>query len=179
MSDSIDPTNLQFLVGLLTNEEPCLRGAGAFGLVLAGPEAKSAIAALREALGRENDTEVARMMVYALEDIGVEAAPALVVGLKHPAEEIREASEEALHQLAVLYREGGVEVPELSAAFAESPELRDLMLPLGEHLGLAPRTLDELAAVPDVEGDAFRRAAQKRELANALEAAKKTNKGPH
>lgn len=84
MADTIDSKNLQLLTDLLMNEEPCLRGAGAFGLSLAGPKAKPAMGALAKALEREEDTEVAQAIVFALEDIGIDAAPGLVPGLKHP-----------------------------------------------------------------------------------------------
>lgn len=175
----MDSKSLQLLIDLLKSEMACLRGAGAFGLSLLGPDAKPAIQALGEALRREGNTEVAQAMVFALGDVGVEAAPGLVPGLKHPIAEIRDASSEALSTLALVYRESGVEVPELTAAFAKVPELRDLMIPLGEHLGLPPRTVEEVMASPDEGRDTFQVIARKRELENALKATKRGRKGRH
>jgi hypothetical protein len=179
MAESIDSKSLQLLIDLLKSEAACLRGAGAFGLSLLGPDAKPAVQALSEALGREDDADVARAIVWAIEDVGLEAAPGLVPGLKHPNAEIREASSEALRTLAMDYRENGVEVSELTAAFALVPELRDLMIPLGEHLGLPPRTVEEVMASPDDGRDTFQAVARKRELANVLKATKSGRKGPH
>lgn len=179
MTDSPDSKSLRLLLDLLRSEEACLRGAGAFGLSLLGLDARPAIQALGEALRREGNTEVARAMVFALEDIGVEAAPALVPGLRHPIVEIRDDAHEALSTLALAYREGGGDVPELTAAFAEIPELRELMTSVGEALGLPPRSPEELLAHLSGERDTFRAVALKRELEIALRGTKRGKRGPH
>ena len=179
MTDSPDSKSLRLLLDLLKSEEACLRGAGAFGLSLLGPDAKPAIQALGEALRREGDTEVARAMVFALGDIGVKAAPALVPGLSHPIAEIRDDAHEALSTLALAYREGGEEVPELTAAFAEIPELRDLMTSVGESLGLPPRSPVQSLTLLSGERDTFRAVRLKRELENALRGTKRGKRGPH
>jgi hypothetical protein len=143
-TEYLDPKSLRLLIDLLKSEAACLRGAGAFGLSLLGPDAKPAIQPLAEALRSDRDIDVARTIVFALGDIGLEAAPALVPGLNHPLAEIREEAHEALATLALAYREGGEEVPELTQAFGEIPELRDLMAPLSEHLGLPPQWVQRL-----------------------------------
>ncbi len=175
----MDSKSLQILIHLLKSEVKCLRGAGAFGLSLLGPDAKPALQALSEALGHEKDAEVARAIVFALEDIGLEAAPGLALGLRHPIAQIRDASSEALSNLAFVYRESGEEVPELTAAFADIPELGDLMTPLGQGLGLPLRSPEELLALLVGERDTFQAVALKRELGNALQAKKPGRKGPH
>lgn len=143
MADPIDSKSLQLLIDLLKSEVTCLRGAGAFGLSLLGPDAKPALQALSEALGHEKDAEVARAIVFALEDIGLEAAPGLALGLKHPIAQIRDASSEALSNLALVYREGGEEGKEGAALTAicrrEAGKKPDLIPPahftkLCEHL---------------------------------------------
>jgi hypothetical protein len=179
MTDSQEAKNLRLLIDLLKSEAACLRGAGAFGLSLLGPDAKQAIPALADALPVEGETEVARAMVFALGDIGVEAAPALASALKHPIEEIREDAQEGLCSLALTYRESGREVPELTAAFAEIPELESLMTPLGESLGLPPRSPGELTNLLAGEQDTFRTVSLKRELGNALQGTKQGKRGPH
>lgn len=164
----MDSKSLQILIHLLKSEVKCLRGAGAFGLSFLGPDAKPALQALSEALGHEKDAEIARAIVFALEDIGLEAAPGLALGLRHPIAQIRDASSEALSNLAFVYRESGEEVPELTAAFVDIPELRDLMTPLGQGLGLPLRSPEELLALLAGEQDPFQVTALKRELRNAL-----------
>lgn len=175
----MDSKSLQILIHLLKSEVKCLRGAGAFGLSLLGPDAKPALQALSEALGHEKDAEIARAIVFALEDIGLEAAPGLALGLRHPIAQIRDASSEALSNLAFVYRESGEEVPELTRAFAKVPELRDLMTPLGQGLGLPLRSPKELLALLAGERDTFRGAALRRELENALRAKKRGKNRPH
>jgi HEAT repeat protein len=175
----MDSKSLQILIHLLKSEVKCLRGAGAFGLSLLGPDAKPALQALSEALGHEKDAEVARAIVFALEDIGLEAAPGLVFGLNHPIPEVRDEAHEALASLALVYRESGQEVAELTQAFAEIAELQDLMTPLSEHLGLPPASPEELLAPVAGERDTFKAVARKRELGNALQATKPGRKRPH
>jgi hypothetical protein len=179
MTDSPEAKSLRLLIDMLKSKEACMRGAGAFGLSVLGPYAKPAIEALGDALRLERDAEVARAIIFALGDIGVEATPALVPGLSHPIVEIRDDARETLSTLAFAYREGGKDVPELTAAFAEISELRELMTPLGEHLGLPPRSPDELTALLAGERDTFKAVALKRELLNALRATKKGERGPH
>lgn len=179
MTDSREAKSLPLLINLLKSEEASIRGAGAFGLSLLGPDAKPAILALGEALRSEGDTEVARAIVFALSDIGVEAAPALVSGLNHLIVEIRDDAHEAVSTLALTYRESGEEVPELTAAFAEIPELGDPMTTLGQSLGFPPRSPEELVALLAGERDTFQAVALKRELENALRGTKSGRKGPH
>lgn len=179
MTVSGEAKSLQVLIELLKSEAACLRGAGAFGLSLLGPDARPALLALADALRVERVTEVARAIIFALGDIGVEAAPAVVPGLSHRIVEIRWDAREALSTLALDYREAGKDVPELTAAFAELPELRDLMTPLSESLGLPPRSPEELTALLAGESDTFKAVALKRELKEALRATKSGKEGPH
>jgi hypothetical protein len=179
MTASEESKSVRLLIDLLKSEDACLRGAGAFGLSLLGRDARLAVKALAEALAKERDAEVARAIVFALEDIGCEAAPGLVPGLRHPIAEIQDASSEALATLALTYRESGEDVPEMTEAFAAVSELCDLMVPLGEHLGLSPASLEELMTPPAGERDTFKAVARKRELGNALRATKRAKKSPH